>query len=103
MNYKSLFQEKYSLQLNHFQFSKMNKLLSNSAICLSKFRFGKCFLMIFFVIVNLAWGQFCYGFFYVIKHIKNREGKRFGHKWEPSSMPISLFVKFKYLLTKTCN
>ena len=32
--YKSLFQEKDSLQLNHFQFSKMNKLLSNSAICL---------------------------------------------------------------------
>ena len=34
INYKSLFQEKYSLQLNHFQFSKMNKLLLNSAICL---------------------------------------------------------------------
>ena len=34
INYKSLFQEKYSLQLNHFQFSNMNKLLSNSAICL---------------------------------------------------------------------
>ena len=34
INYKSLFQEKDSLQLNHFQFSKMNKLLSNSAICL---------------------------------------------------------------------
>ena len=34
INYKSLFQEKDSLQLNHFRFSKMNKLLSNSAICL---------------------------------------------------------------------
>ena len=34
INYKSLFQEKDFLQLNHFQFSKMNKLLSNSAICL---------------------------------------------------------------------
>ena len=34
MNYKSLFQEKDSLQLNHFQFSEMNKLLSNSSICL---------------------------------------------------------------------
>ena len=33
-NYKSLFQEKDSLQRNHFQFSKMNKLLSNSAIFL---------------------------------------------------------------------
>ena len=27
INYKSLFQEKDSLQFNHFQFSKMNKLL----------------------------------------------------------------------------
>ena len=34
INYKSLFQEKDSLRLNRFQFSKMNKLLSNSAICL---------------------------------------------------------------------
>ena len=34
INYKSIFQEKDSLQLNNFQFSKMNKLLSNSAICL---------------------------------------------------------------------
>ena len=34
INYKSLFQEKDSLPLNHFQFSKMNKLLLNSAICL---------------------------------------------------------------------
>ena len=34
INYKSLFQEEDSVQLNHFQFSKMNKLLSNSAICL---------------------------------------------------------------------
>ena len=33
INYKSLFQEKDSLQLNYFQFSKMNKLLSYSAIC----------------------------------------------------------------------
>ena len=46
INYKSLFQEKDSLQLNHFQFSKINKLLLNSAICLWKFRFGKCFLMV---------------------------------------------------------
>ena len=56
-----------------------------------------------FVIVNLAWGQFCYRFFYVIKHIKNREGKLFGHDWGPSSVPISLIVTFKYLLTKTCK
>ena len=34
INYKLLFQEKDSIQLNHSQFSKMNKLLSNSAICL---------------------------------------------------------------------
>ena len=34
INYNSHFQEKDSLQLNHFQFSKMNKLLSNSAIFL---------------------------------------------------------------------
>ena len=34
INYKLLFKEKDSLQLNHSQFSKMNKLLSNSAICL---------------------------------------------------------------------
>ena len=46
INYKSLFQEKDCLQLNHFQFSKINKLLSNSEICLQKFRYGKCFLMI---------------------------------------------------------
>ena len=32
--YKSIFEEKDPLQLKHFQFSKMNKLLSNSAICL---------------------------------------------------------------------
>ena len=32
LNYKSLFQEKDSLQLNHFQFSKMDKLLSNKSI-----------------------------------------------------------------------
>ena len=34
IKHKSLFQEKDSLQLNHFQFLEMNKLLSNSAICL---------------------------------------------------------------------
>ena len=34
INNKSLFQEKDSLQLNDFQFSKMNKLLLNSEICL---------------------------------------------------------------------
>ena len=34
INYKSLFQEIDSPKLNHFQFLKMNKLLSNSAICL---------------------------------------------------------------------
>ena len=34
INYKSLFHEKDSLQLNYFEFSKMNKLLSNSAISL---------------------------------------------------------------------
>ena len=43
INYKSLFQEKDSLQLNHFQFSKMNNLLSNSAISLYKLLFGNCF------------------------------------------------------------
>ena len=56
-----------------------------------------------FVIVNLAWGQFFCGFFKVIKHIKNTGGKRFGHKWVPFSVPISLIVTFKYLLTKTCK
>ena len=34
INYGSFFEEKDSLQLNRFQFSKMNKLLPNSAICL---------------------------------------------------------------------
>ena len=34
ISYKLLFQEKDSLEHNHFQFSKMDKLLSNSAICL---------------------------------------------------------------------
>ena len=34
INYKSLFEEKDPLQHKHFQFSKINKLLSNSAICL---------------------------------------------------------------------
>ena len=34
INYESLFQEKDSLQLIYFQFSKMNNLSSNSAICL---------------------------------------------------------------------
>ena len=34
INHGSLFQEKDSLQLNRFKFSKMNKLLQNSAICL---------------------------------------------------------------------
>ena len=34
MNHGSFFQGKDSLQLNGFQFSKMNKLLPNSAICL---------------------------------------------------------------------
>ena len=34
LNHGSFFQEKYSLQLNRLQFSKMNKLLPNSAICL---------------------------------------------------------------------
>ena len=34
INYKSFFQGKHFPQLHHFQFSKMNKLLSNSAICL---------------------------------------------------------------------
>ena len=43
INYKSLFQEKYSPQLNHFQFLKMNKLLSNSAICFLKISLWKMF------------------------------------------------------------
>ena len=34
INHGSFFQEKDSLQLNRFQFSKINKLLPNSAICL---------------------------------------------------------------------
>ena len=34
INHESFFQEKDSLQFNRFQFSKMNKLLLNSAICL---------------------------------------------------------------------
>ena len=34
INHGSFFQEKDSLQLNRFQFLKMNLLLSNSAICL---------------------------------------------------------------------
>ena len=34
INHGSFYQEKDSLQLNRFQFSKMNKLLPNSAICL---------------------------------------------------------------------
>ena len=41
MNHGSFFQEKDFLQLNRFQFSRMNKLLPNSAIC-----FGKYILMI---------------------------------------------------------
>ena len=34
INHKSFFQDKYSLQFNRFQFSKINQLLPNSAICL---------------------------------------------------------------------
>ena len=34
INHGSFFQKKYPLQLNGVQFSKMNKLLTNSAICL---------------------------------------------------------------------
>ena len=34
MNHGSFFQEKDSLQINRFQFSKINKLLQNSAIFL---------------------------------------------------------------------
>ena len=34
INYGSFFEEKDSLQLNRFQFSKMNNLLPNSVICL---------------------------------------------------------------------
>ena len=34
INNGPFFQEKDSLQLNRFQFSKMNELLPNSAICL---------------------------------------------------------------------
>ena len=33
-NYGLFFQEKDSLQLDHFQFSKMNKSLPNTTICL---------------------------------------------------------------------
>ena len=33
INHGSFFQEKDSLQCHRFQFSKMNKLLPNSAIC----------------------------------------------------------------------
>ena len=41
MNHESLFQGKDSLQFNLFQFLKINQLLSNSAVCLKNFRFGK--------------------------------------------------------------
>ena len=34
INHDSFFQEKDSLQLDRFQFTKMNKLLQNPAICL---------------------------------------------------------------------
>ena len=34
INHGSFFQKKDSLQLNRFQFSKMNKLLPNPTICL---------------------------------------------------------------------
>ena len=34
INHGSYFQDKDSLQLNRFQFSKINELLLNSAICL---------------------------------------------------------------------
>ena len=34
INHGLFFRKKNSLQLNHFQFSKMNKLLPNLAICL---------------------------------------------------------------------
>ena len=39
--HESFFQEKDSLLLNRFQFSKMNKLLSNSAICFFRILFWK--------------------------------------------------------------
>ena len=46
IHYESLFQGKDSLQLNCFQFLKMNKLLSNSAIFLIKISFWKFFFMV---------------------------------------------------------
>ena len=44
MNQKLFFQENDSLQLNSFQFPKMNTLLPYSAICLQEFCFGNLFL-----------------------------------------------------------
>ena len=41
INHGSSFQEKEFLQLDRFQFSKINKLLTNSAICLYEFCLGK--------------------------------------------------------------
>ena len=41
INHGSFFQEKDSKQLNRFQFSRINKLLPNSAIFLEEFCYGK--------------------------------------------------------------
>ena len=42
--------------------------------------------------------------FYLIKHIKSRKGKHFGHKWGSSLLTNNFYslkiLKFKYLLTK---
>ena len=41
INHGSFFQERDSLQLDRFIFSKINELLSNSAICFGKFIFNR--------------------------------------------------------------
>ena len=46
INHGSIFQGKYSLQLDRFQFSKMNKLLPNSAICYKNFVLVNWFLTV---------------------------------------------------------
>ena len=46
INHESFFQEKDFPQLNRFQFSEMNKLSPNSAICLLEFVLKNWFLMV---------------------------------------------------------
>ena len=61
INHGSFFQGKDSLQLDSFQFLKMNQLLLNSAICLQKFCFEKLFFIISaikeFIFKNRKWSS----------------------------------------------